>query len=91
VARLVGRVEDLVVKDGEVEGKAEADRVRGRELRLGNLGGRLVGLERLVRRVLAAVADGELGEVAVVVALPGGASEKKHSKRRLAPRTHILW
>jgi len=28
----VGRVEDLVVEDGEVEGEAEPDGVRGRQL-----------------------------------------------------------
>lgn len=39
---------------------------------LRNLGGRLVGLERLVGRGLALIAEGKLGEVAVVVALPVG-------------------
>ncbi len=70
MAGLVGGVEDLVVEDGEVEGKTQADGVSGRELGLGNLGGSLVSLKRLVGRILAAVADGELGEVAVVVTLP---------------------
>jgi hypothetical protein len=70
VAGLVGSVENLVVEDGEVQGEAETDGVGGGELGLGNLGGSLVGLEGLVGGVLAAVADGELGQVAVVVALP---------------------
>ena len=72
VARAVGRVQDLVVEDREVEGQAEADRVRGRQLRDGDVRGSLVGLERLVGGVLALVARGELGEVAVVVTLPVG-------------------
>jgi hypothetical protein len=70
VAGLVRLVADLVVEDGEVQGKTQADRVGGRQLSLGNLGGGLVGLERLVGRVLATVANGELGEVTVVVTLP---------------------
>jgi hypothetical protein len=77
VASLVGGVEDLVVEDGEVEGKTKADGVGGRQLSLGNLGGSLVSLEGLIGRVLAAVANGELGEVTVVVTLPV-ASEKKN-------------
>ena len=70
VASLVGSIEDLVVEDREVEGEAETDGVGRGKLRLGNLGGGLVGVKRLVGRVLARVADGELGEVAVVVTLP---------------------
>jgi hypothetical protein len=70
VASLIRSVEDLVVEDREVEGETQADGVRGRQLGLGNLGGSLVGLERLVGGVLAAVADGKLGEVTVVVTLP---------------------
>jgi hypothetical protein len=70
VASLVGGVENLVVEDGEVERKTKADGVGRRQLSLGNLGSGLVGLEGLVGRVLAAVANGELGEVTVVVTLP---------------------
>lgn len=70
VAGLVGGVEDLVVEDGEVQGETKADGVGRGELGLGNLGGSLVGLEGLVGGVLAAVANGELGEVAVVITLP---------------------
>lgn len=70
VASLVGGVEDLIVEDGEVEGKTKADGVGGRQLSLGNLGGSLVSLEGLVGGVLAAVTNGELGEVTVVVTLP---------------------
>lgn len=75
MASLVGGVENLVVEDGEVQGETQADGVRGRELSLGNLGGSLVRLERLVGGVLALVANGELGEVAVVVTLPVAESD----------------
>ena len=70
MAGLIRSVENLVVEDGEVQGKTKADGVSGRQLSLGDLGGSLVGLERLVGRVLALVANGELGKVAVVVTLP---------------------
>jgi hypothetical protein len=39
VARAVGRVQDLVVEDREVEGETQADGVGGGELGLGNVGG----------------------------------------------------
>jgi len=64
------RVEDLVVEDREVEGQAEADGVRRRELGDSDVRGGLVGLERLVGRVGPLVAGGELGEVPVVVSHP---------------------
>ena len=70
VASLVRGVEDLVVENGEVQGKTKADGVRRRKLGLGNIGGSLVSLEGLVGRVLALVAHSELGEVTVVVTLP---------------------
>ncbi len=70
VASLVGRVENLVVEDGEVQRKTETDRVRGREISLRDLRGVLVGLERLLGRLLAPFANRELGKVTVVVALP---------------------
>ena len=70
VASLVRSVKDLVVEDGEVKGETKADGVGGRKLSLGNLSSSLVGLEGLVGRVLAAVANSELGEVTVVVTLP---------------------
>lgn len=70
VASLVRRVEYLVVEDREVEGETKADRVGGRKIGLSDLGGSFVGLKRLVGRFLSLVGRGELGEVAVVVALP---------------------
>lgn len=86
MAGLVRRVENLVVEDREVEGKAQADGVGRGELGLGNLGGRLVGLEGLVGRVLALVANGELGEVAVVVTLPATLLDPKGGWGRKAGR-----
>lgn len=70
MAGLVGGVQNLVVEDGEVQGETQANGVRRRQLGLSNLGGGLVGVEGLVGRVLALVANGELGQVAVVVTLP---------------------
>jgi hypothetical protein len=72
LAGLVGRVQDLVVEDREVQGKTKTDGVGRGELSGGNLGGRLVSLEGLVGGGLALVAHGELGEVTVVVTLPVG-------------------
>ena len=68
-ARTIGRVQDLVVEDGEVERQSEPDRMRGHELAGGNVTGRLVGDETVLGRLLAIVAGGELGQVSVVVAL----------------------
>ena len=70
VARLIRRVEDLVVEHGEVQSETKADRVGRGQLGCGNLARGLVGLERLVGRVLALVARSEFGQVAVVVTLP---------------------
>ena len=70
LASLVRRVEDLVVENGKVEGKAEADGVSGSQAGGGNVGGGLVSLKGLVGRGLALVSNGELGKVAVVVTLP---------------------
>jgi len=69
MASTVGRVKDLVIEDGEVEGKTEADGVRRWEFGDGNIGSSLVSFEGLVRRFLSLVAGGELGEVTVVVTL----------------------
>jgi hypothetical protein len=70
VAGLVGGVQDLIVEDGEVEGKAKADGVGGGQVSLGNLSGVLVGLEGLVGGLLSLVADGKLSEITVVITLP---------------------
>lgn len=91
VASLVRSVENLVVEDGEVEGKAETDGVSGRKLGLGNVGSVLVGVERLVGGVLALVANGELGEVTVVVTLPITGVSERQGKRLGALYAYILW
>ena len=88
MASTVGRVQDLVVEDREVQRKAETDGVGRCELSLGNVGGRLcsgvrwlllhsvliasylVGLVCGGSGNLALLAGSELGEIAVVVALP---------------------
>jgi len=70
MASLVRRVQDLVVKDGEVQGKTKTNWVGWGKVGLRNLGGCLVSLERLVGGGLALVTHGELGEVTVVVTLP---------------------
>lgn len=72
LASLVGRVEDLVIEDGEVERETEADGVGGGKIGGSDFGGGLVGFEGLVCGLLALVGRGELGEVAVVVTLPVG-------------------
>lgn len=70
MASLVGRIENLVVEDGEVKGKTKADRVRRSKVGLSNLGGSLVSLERFIGRGLALIANSKFSEVAVVVAFP---------------------
>ena len=70
LASLVGRVEDLVVENGEVQGETETDGVGRSKVGGGNIGSSLVSLERLVGRSLALVTNGKLGKVAMVVALP---------------------
>lgn len=50
VASTVGRVEDLVVEDGEVQGQAETDGVGGRQLRLRDIGSALQ-VARLVQNM----------------------------------------
>lgn len=96
MASLVRGVEDLVVEDGEVERKTQADRVGRRQLGLGNLGSSLVSLERLVGGVLAAVANGELGKVTVVVTLPVMGKKKLAQfgileSMEVTWHAHILW
>ena len=48
VACLIGRVQDLIVEDGEVEGETKADWVCWCKICLSNLGSVLVGFERFV-------------------------------------------
>jgi hypothetical protein len=72
MASLVWGIEDLIVEDGEVEGKTQSDWVRWGKVSLSDLSCGLVSLKRLVCGGLALVANGELGEVTVVVTLPVG-------------------
>jgi hypothetical protein len=71
LASLVGGVEDLVIENGEVQGETKADGVSWSKVGGSDVSGGLVGLERLVGGSLALVTNSELGEVAVVIALPG--------------------
>lgn len=70
VASTVRRVQNLVVEHREVEGQTKTNRVRRRKLGLGNVGGSLVRVVGLVGSLLLLVANRELGQVPVVVALP---------------------
>jgi len=69
LARLVGGVEDFVVEDGEVQGKTQSDRMRGRKVRRGNIRGALVRVKGRSSRLLAGFPGLELREVPVVVSL----------------------
>ena len=91
MASLVWSVEDLVVEDGEVQGKTQSDWVGWGKVGLGNLGGSLVSLKRLVGGSLALVANGELGEVAVVVTLPVPWVSMRLTYLGICNRPHILW
>jgi len=70
MASLVWGVEDLIVKDREVEGETKTDGVCWSKIGLGNLRSNFISLQRLIGGSLALIAQGELGEIAVVVALP---------------------
>lgn len=67
--RPVRTVEDLVVEHGEVQGQAEADRVRGRQFSHGDVARGFVRHQRVLGRLLAVVARGELRQVSVVITL----------------------
>jgi hypothetical protein len=70
MASLVGRVEDFVVEDREVEGETKTYWVSWGKISAGDFGGVLVSFEGLVGRDLALVTHGELGQVTVIVSLP---------------------
>jgi hypothetical protein len=70
MARLIRRVQDFIVEHRKVECETETDWVSWSKISLGNLGSVLVGLQRLVCRLLALLANGELSKVTVVVTLP---------------------
>jgi hypothetical protein len=70
MASLVWRVQNLVVEDGEVEGKTKTDWVGWCKVSLSNFGCILVSLQGLVGRLLSLITNGELSEITVVVTLP---------------------
>jgi len=69
VACLSRVVEAFIVEDGEVKGKAQADRVRRLELSVGDLRGSRVGLKGALRDLLVEISFGVLGNVAVIITL----------------------
>jgi hypothetical protein len=88
LASLVRSIEDLIIEDRKVEGQAETDGVCWGKIGVGDLGGSLVCLERLVGRGLALVANGEFSEVAVVISLPVNSLDRSRRQNRM---TYILW
>jgi hypothetical protein len=89
VACLVGRVQDLVVENGEVESKTKTDWVCWSKISLSNFGGVLVSLQGLVGRLLSLVTNGELSKITVVISLPTNSLALGISEVKI--RTHILW
>jgi hypothetical protein len=89
MASLVRSVENLIVKDREIESKAETDGMGRSKISLSNLSGGLVCLQRLVSRCLTLVTDCEFGKVAVVIALP--VKRISLDRVRYVSRTNILW
>ena len=69
LASLLGRVEDLVVEDGEVERQTEADRMRWLHLGLSNLKGFLISLLRIFENGCSSVTHSHLGKVPVIISL----------------------
>jgi len=69
MASLLGRVENLVVEDGEVQRETESDGVSRSEFGRGDLGCSLVRLVSGVGSLLALISSGEFGEVTVVISL----------------------
>lgn len=70
MASLIGRVEDLVIENGKVEGKAKTDRMSRGKISASNLSRGLVCLQRLIGRDLTLVALGELGKITMIITLP---------------------
>lgn len=75
VASLVWGVQDLIVEDGEVEGKTKADGVCWGKVSLSNFGSHLVSLKGLVSGLLSLVANSKFSKITVVVTLPLEMSE----------------
>ena len=71
MASLIGRVEDLIVENGEVKSEAKTNWMSWGKIGASNLSCSLIRLQRLVGRDLALVALCEFGEVAMIITLPG--------------------
>ena len=72
MTRLVGRVEDLVVENREVQCQTQTDWVGRSKIGSSNLGSSFVSLQRLVGRSLALIAKSKFSEITVIVTLPVG-------------------
>lgn len=70
MAGLVGGVENFIVEHREVQGKSKTDGVSRGKVGGCNFSSRFVGFQRLIGRILALVANGELSKVAMIVAFP---------------------
>ena len=68
LASLLGRVEDLIVEDGEVERQTEADGMRRLHLGFRNFKGLLISLLRIVQHGCSAVSYSHFGKVPVIIA-----------------------
>lgn len=70
MASLIGRIENLIVKDGEIKGQTKADWMSRCEIRLGNLRGILISLQGLIGRLLAPLSRSEFGEITMIISFP---------------------
>lgn len=69
LTRFIGRIQNLIVKHGEVQREPQANGMRGCEIRSRDLGSRLVSFERFIRTPLPLITRSKLGEVTVIIAL----------------------
>ena len=67
---MVRGVQDLVIEDGEIQGKTKTDGMRWSELGGRNFSRSLVGLQGFVGRYLALIAKSKFREITVIVTLP---------------------
>ena len=91
VASLIWRIENLIVKDREVEGETKADGMCWSQVSLGNFRRILVGFQRFVGRDLALVAKSKLSQVTVVISLPTQGNISKAHIMRSGIVLYILW
>jgi hypothetical protein len=88
LARLVWAVQDLVVEHGKVEGESKTDGMGRWDLGDGDLPGIFVRCERLVSAVLAQIARGDFGEVAMIISFPDERSSGVRGTR--ADHLHLV-